>query len=926
MKIVRRPIITALRLMLPWCLFAVILLLSDSVAASSTGSGEPEVFWTVQAATFAGPRGATRLMTWINLPQGRVEKIGPWYTVRYGFFTGADEPRALRERLRDQGVEAPLLRTCYNIPERIVARGDTGLEADGDRQTERDEALIVDAVLQARRGELEEALATLEPMLAKRPDDRQLKIDYMVLLGWAGRDEEALQQAEGFDLEVAPPYLIESLAKSARNVGRFDQAVELYTLATTRRPGRAAGYGGLAMAQADAGRSEEALQTLAPALQAHPKNRDLLFAGGYAHERSGNRLEALWAYEEILRLDPRHREASRRRLLMLSALGAPGPALREGGENAGLLSTDEMDHVTADWAAAKVRWGEIPAPGYEVRFAETDEAIAMLDDRIRQLTAEKGLSETATPVLRARFDRMVALRNRYRMTDVVAEYERLGAQNVAVPVYGHQAAGDAYLYLERPREAEVAYREALSRDPQNFNIQTALFWALIDQGQFEPATEIIDRLEAEQPAWRINRSNPARPVYGKNENRLLAAATAAQARAFADDLQGAQERMEGLTGQAPFSHDLRQRLGYVYLWRGWPRRALAEYEQVLASDPQLLDARVGRGEALLDLGEYRAAQASIDRLETEYPETKQVAKLRRRWEIHNKGIFTTSLGFGSDSQGDQDTDSFRIDSYLYSRPMAYNWRLFGRSYYEKGDLDIEDDDVSVQRESIGLQYGGRDLVSFVALDRNRETDKDMGVSGGLGWNLNDHWAVGVAMDSSSLEVPLRARYRDIEAWSAGAEVIYRAHESAQVRASLQRLDFDDDNIRVSGLLAYEQRVINGPYFKLPVTLELYGSRNSKEDRPYFNPESDLSGTVTADLRWLLWRWYRRSFAHHLAFSGGFYRQKDFDTEGVGAVRYEHDWQISDTLALLYGVTWRRRVYDGDSEKGTWSYFTVDWRF
>ncbi|MDX1762727.1 MAG: poly-beta-1,6 N-acetyl-D-glucosamine export porin PgaA [bacterium] len=886
------------------------------------------MFWTVQAATFAGPRGATRLMTWISVPGGRVEKIGRWYTVRYGFFTRSEEARTLRARLLDQGVEAPLLRTCYNIPERIVVRGDSGSEPAGDRLFDGDEAVILDAVLQARQGEVEEALATLGPIRAKRPEDRQLQIDHMVLLGWAGRDEEALQQAEGFDIDEAPAYLIESLAKSARNTGRFDQAVELYTRAITKSPQSVAGYVGLAMAQADGGRPEEALQSLAPMLTANPGNADILFARAYAHGRAGKRLEALWDYEEILRLDPRHREASRRRLLVLSALGAPGPALREGGEHpdTGLLSADEMDHVQADWAAAKVRWGEIPSPGYETRFAETDEAIAILDNRIRRLTAEEGLSETATPVLRARFDRMVALRNRYRMADVAAEYERLKAQDVAVPVYGQQAAGDAYLYLERPREAEMTYREALSRDPRNFNIETALFWALIDQGEFESATEIIDRLEAEQSAWRINRSDPARPVYGKNENRLLAAATAAQARAFSDDLQGAEERMESLTGRAPFSHDLRQRLGYVYLWRGWPRRALAEYEQVLASDPQLLDARVGRGEALLDLGEYRAAQANIDRLGAEYPEMKQVANLQRRWDIHNKGIFTTSVGLGSDSQGDQDTDSFRIDSYLYSRPMAYHWRLFGRGYYETGDLDIEDDDVSVQRESIGLRYGGRDLVTFVALDRTRETDKDIGVSGELGWNLNDHWTVGVALDSSSLEVPLRARYRDIEAWSAAAEVVYRAHESAQVRASLQRLDFDDKNIRVSGLLAYEQRVINGPYFKLPVTLELYGSRNSKEDRPYFNPETDLSGTVTADLRWLLWRWYRRSFAHHLAFSGGFYRQREFDTEGIGAVRYEHDWQISDTLSLLYGVTWRRRVYDGESEKGTWSYFTVDWRF
>jgi len=76
----------------------------------------------------------------------------------------------------------------------------------------------------------------------------------------------------------------------------------------------------------------------------------------------------------------------------------------------------------------------------------------------------------------------------------------------------------------------------------------------------------------------------------------------------------------------------------------------------------------------------------------------------------------------------------------------------------------------------------------------------------------------------------------------------------------------------------------------------------------------------------MWRRYERSFLQRLALTGGRYWQKDYDAKNIWSVRYEHDWDISDSLSLLYGVTWSQRAFDGSLEDSLWTYFDMVWRF
>lgn len=793
-----------------------------------------------------------------------------------------------------------------------------------EKPARKDHTRTVEAAISlARQGKMEQAISIMEPMVKQHPEDKKLIGDYLVILGWAGKDQEALSVSEGMDLGAAPAYVMNSLAKSARNIRMFDRSLEWYKQALRMDPNNLQSRVGLAMALSDAGRADEALNFLEPLLAKQRINADLLFAKAYACESKGDKLQALWIYEDILRLYPGTKDAERLRILAVSSLRAPGVALSLSGQNPSLLSADELDRIQGDMAAVKVIWGSLPPASVTQRLAETDEAIAMLDESLRRY-AEQGEDRTSGKVLRARFDRIIALRNRYRMDDVIAEYEALAKEGLSLPQYVISAAGDAYLYLEHPREAAAMYSKALELNQESYNIRLSLFWAYIELGDFKQAIQIVDKLAAEQPTWRINRVQGLPPIYEENDKKLLADSAAALGRAFADDLKGAQERLEGLSHAAPFNHDLRQRLAYVYLWRGWPRLALEEFDLILPVEPDFLNARMGKAYALMDLREYEKAEVIMNDLTDHYPEDKKVRKLNRNWELYNKRILTTSAGYGAASAANQDTDSLQINTYLYSAPLNYHYRIFIHSFYETAK--IINQDIANQREGLGLQYSGPGKIINLEINRNKGSRHDADLSGNLNWDLDDHWTAGVSYDTFSLDAPLRGRLNDITAQSAGLHLSYAVHESAGARLNLQRLKFSDDNIRESGSLSLKQRMYNGPYLKIPVSLDLYGSRNSERNRPYFNPEKDLSGTLTVDFRWLTWRWYTRSFSQNLAFTGGYYWQKGFGTGNVRSVRYEHDWNLSDTFSILYGVSLNRRIYDGNPENSTWTYLNLTWRF
>jgi hypothetical protein len=58
--------------------------------------------------------------------------------------------------------------------------------------------------------------------------------------------------------------------------------------------------------------------------------------------------------------------------------------------------------------------------------------------------------------------------------------------------------------------------------------------------------------------------------------------------------------------------------------------------------------------------------------------------------------------------------------------------------------------------------------------------------------------------------------------------------------------------------------------------------------------------------------YHKVFVHRLFLTLGTYNQSGFSPGFIGSIRYEQEHEFSDTLALLWGVSAGRQVYDGNA--------------
>jgi tetratricopeptide (TPR) repeat protein len=156
------------------------------------------------------------------------------------------------------------------------------------------------------------------------PDIERYRLDYMVCLAWADKNEEALRESAHLDLSHSPVYVLEAVAKAARSVGDYDQAARLFQTASLKAPERLAPKLGSALVLMNQGQHQTALDALQRLAIAYPDNIDIALAQAYAYEQANNPSAAIEAYRTALRLQPASEEA-RRGLLLALANHDPGP-------------------------------------------------------------------------------------------------------------------------------------------------------------------------------------------------------------------------------------------------------------------------------------------------------------------------------------------------------------------------------------------------------------------------------------------------------------------------------------------------------------------------------------------------------------------------------------------------------------------------
>ena len=793
----------------------------------------------------------------------------------------------------------------------------TKLDSDGGRTSH---ARAQQAV---RDNRLKDALVLLTRLRLDYPENTAYLFDYIAVSSWSGEHSQALREGEVLLQRADTPlYVLEGLAVSARETKRLPLALAAYDAVLAREPARTEARLGRARVLLEGGDVQRARKELLSLQQSAPVRTDVAELLTRSYEAESDWISLLTAAQDILRRAPESEAAFRMRFLALIRLGAPHLALAITPSAA--VAPDDRTVAERDRIALDLRWARVTADEEygAARWYPTDAAIAEAA-RTAQTLAAKGYSADAR---RQQFDLLVGLVDRQRTREAIALYEELTQAGEPLPAYVRLTAAAAYLKEELPDAARELFSGALDEDSRNLNAKFGYFYSLLESERYDEAVAFINRLSASTPEWRdasipqLRRENPDYP---------LARVRAALAYSYTNRLKVGQLALEDLKLRAPANRDVRNSLNITYQLRGWPRRAELDYRWMLAAAPDYWWANIGLFDSHMATQDYRMAEEALAVAVQSIPEDKATHKRQRAWETHNLRELRVETSFGR-SEGGSPVSAptaardHAFDAYLYTSPLAYNWRLFTHLHESTGLFS----NITATRNAAGagVEYRARDWLVSAELRTLNRTGTAVGAT--ATHVFDDHWSIQAEAETNSLSTPLRAYADGIAASRAGLGVTYRWHESCIASISTSSMGFDDGNRRNASTAAWTGRIVTGPIYKLDVRLDLYASSNSLPAAlaNYFNPGKDRSQTLTLDNEWLHFRRYERSLSHRLLLTVGSYWQDGFGAGDVRAVRYEQAYAPHDRLSLRAGVSRTWRPFDGARVSLDNIYFTADWRF
>lgn len=720
-------------------------------------------------------------------------------------------------------------------------------------------------------------------------------------------------EAAGLSAEADPVRLsrdeLLAGARALRDAKQFDRAAALARAGLARFPEDSVWELLLALILIDAGKAKEALIILASSTARAAPEKEYLLAQAYAERRAGHSFDALRHYFAVLARDPGNTESRDAVIAILREIRAPFAAARLAGEPPPALA--------ADMAAAEVRWDPLEASSDpRRRFDAADRAIADLDRLITQAQRE-GDTNAETHL---RLDHLIALRDRVRMAEVIAEADALRAAGTTLPPYDREALADALLYMRRPQEARTEYEAVLQAEPGNRNAAIGRFYAAVEMEDFATAYAQADALLVKEPVWQRYRDDPGRYP---NDDYVDALIRAALARFYGSQPDEAWKRLAPEREAAPANPSILVAAASIMSARGWPRAAEEENRIALSLAPSFLQAQIGVTESALARNRFEEARTRTRELSDIYPEQQTVRRLVEDldadtgWQVEAEIRPSNERGGGEfGNSGNELTSSVTVHSPF----VTEGWRLFGG--YAYSDSHPPEGFVDRQTISGGAQLVLPDVTASAALTQTYGSLSRTGFTGMADWMPTDHATLALSGERISSETPLRALLNGITADSLSSRFTYAWDEGESLSTGAGWMTFTDGNQRVTIDSRYQRKLVAIPHFGLTLQGELYGSANSGRGAPYYNPASDGSAILGLMAEHTVWRRYENSFVQALTMDCGPYGERGFKGGTIGTARYEHRWRFDPRTELVYGVSLSQRMYDGEHAHDIGGFITL----
>ncbi|MFM4943589.1 poly-beta-1,6 N-acetyl-D-glucosamine export porin PgaA [Aeromonas bivalvium] len=766
-------------------------------------------------------------------------------------------------------------------------------------------------VIQARQGQLAQAAAGLDALYRRSGDGRVLD-DLIAVQIWRQDRAAALASCEPCEFKPTSNDSLETLARAARDLGRYPLAISYYRILQGRDPANRNGWLGLFLTASDQGNQELARRTAEEYDARFGRDRAILDARIYAARRAEDPMGELLARQQWLALEPGNGEQVLALYRVAVSLGA-GPA-----------AVDLMDRYPELFTAVDRLWLDyyqaVNLLRISTRLADPAQA---RDALTRTLALQEGILARAPRdhqlYVSARRDAVVTL-------VALGEFARAEQASAALqaegplPDYVLEARADALAGLGRVDEASDLY-EALTT-PARARDKALLekrFYAYSDGERYGAAQGLLAGWQEPPTRWDFTGNmRMANDDYEKvlQLNTLL--------QAWRGEAGAAQRQLEGWLDSAPANPWLWLQLGDIRRWRGHPDGAEQAYREAMRWLPpgRSEQAEPGRLNARIDKGEWRGTAQAVRDLGNL---TRDRQALQQRLALEQAPRFVADLSHGRNEGGSvQASRDWRYDSRLYSSRSDGGDRLFVRRQGGFGEFDGQPERAAYT--GLGAELSFYPLQLTLEGGVGSELNDRGYLWSRLDWRLGDHWNLGAAINLNSADTPLRALARGDYADQYQLDLGWRQDETREAGLRLERMDIEDGNRRLTASGWLRQDLWRRDRWWFDGTLRAASSRNEAVEADYFNPLSDRNLELELAGRYRLPLDGRRALQQSLVMSGNRYWQQGYGGDQGWQLSYRHDWILSPALSLGYGLGRRQAIYDGNPEFGNFIFANLQWSF
>lgn len=779
-----------------------------------------------------------------------------------------------------------------------------------------------------KTGQTQQAILKLDQLLNKYPHDQKLLADYLVVMSSEKKDLLTFSQhLANINYVTFPEYGQLPLIRNLRDFKHFKDAIEWSNKFNIHKTSD--GQILLAVLYAEAQDPVNAKVHLTSI-----KNKNLTAEQfvqiAYAYRLINSPVDALSVIEQAYQQQPNSFAVLQEYSYDLAAVGSYKKAqqlLLASDKNA---QTEALQHWLKVSEFSQRVNNAITRYKYLNREGMSDsEGFAELDAVLKQGEQIQPLIQPSdSNYLRFHYDYLYALDFRGRSRTVLDEFTKLNVPLEKLPAYVRHAIADSYLAERQPQQAELAFKTLLTeKNYSDMTVYTGLYYSYIEQEKYKQAEQLLNDVDRLIPTYKYSQakgvdksSHPDRDDYIALQGMHLA---------YANHLDKSEKHFQKQVDLAPANQGLINNLARVERWRDKPLQAKQTIDRLNGLTPVAKDTRINQMQNAQALGNIPEWRKSTESLLQYYPEDSGVVKSRKELDDRDRATISHSTTWGqskaekSDSvSGQNGLKDREMETRINSPWIKDNYRLFAWHQDRYGEYRFGD--VHDQRYGVGAEW----QANRKALSAILSQSTDGGQAGvRLDWSqwLNDHWQYQLQYDSQA-NIPLQAIDAGEDGQAYRAALTWQKDESRQIGASYGLTDISDGNKQQEFSTFWRERLFDAPHHITYGTVRGFYGSNSQDETAYFSPSNHYSAELNLSHDWVTWREYERSFKQHFEAGVGLYKQADYSARPTYSLQYQHQWQLSRTWQLNYGVGWQYHPYDGHDEQHTYGIFGFEGRF